>query len=91
MAVSKRNTATSHAQEPPLTIARVALHARGVGQVRAGAALNLREVALADGFAEVLLDHAGEFHLRQFTVEAADGALHFAEVSKFFTERHCNL
>jgi len=28
MAVSKRNTPTSHAQEPPLTIARVALYAR---------------------------------------------------------------
>jgi DNA invertase Pin-like site-specific DNA recombinase len=28
MAVSKRNTATSHTQEPPLTIARVALYAR---------------------------------------------------------------
>ena len=28
MAVSKRNTASSHAQEPPLTIARVALYAR---------------------------------------------------------------
>jgi DNA invertase Pin-like site-specific DNA recombinase len=28
MAVSKRNTATSHSQEPPLTIARVALYAR---------------------------------------------------------------
>ena len=28
MAVSKRNTALSHAQEPPLTIARVALYAR---------------------------------------------------------------
>src|SRR5271166_3576030 len=28
MAVSQRNTASSHAQEPPLTIARVALYAR---------------------------------------------------------------
>jgi hypothetical protein len=28
MAVSKRNTASVHAQEPPLTIARVALYAR---------------------------------------------------------------
>ncbi len=28
MAVSKRNTASSHPQEPPLTIARVALYAR---------------------------------------------------------------
>jgi len=28
MAVSKRNTASSHAQESPLTIARVALYAR---------------------------------------------------------------
>ena len=28
MAISKRNTAASHAQEPPLTIARVALYAR---------------------------------------------------------------
>ena len=28
MAVSKRNTASSHTQEPPLTIARVALYAR---------------------------------------------------------------
>jgi hypothetical protein len=26
--------------------------------------------------------------LRQLAVEAADGALHFPEVSKFFTERH---
>jgi hypothetical protein len=28
MAVNQRNTASSHAQEPPLTIARVALYAR---------------------------------------------------------------
>jgi hypothetical protein len=28
MAISKRNTAQSHTQEPPLTISRVALYAR---------------------------------------------------------------
>src|SRR5262249_27180754 len=44
---------------------------RGIGEVGAGAALDLGEVALADALAGFLLDEAGEFGLRELTIETA--------------------
>ena len=64
---------------------------RRIRQVRPRPALDLRKIALADGLAELLLDQAGQFLLRQFAVEAAQRALHFPQVPEFFTECHCNL
>ena len=52
-------------------------HARGIRQVGPGAALNLREIALADGFSQFLLHQPRQFDLRQFAVEAAEGAFYF--------------
>ncbi len=68
-------------------------HAGGIGQMRPRAAFDLREIALADGFAELLLDQPGHLLLREFAVEAAERAFHFPQVPEFFTESHiaiCN-
>jgi hypothetical protein len=51
----------------------------------AGAAFDLREVALADALADLFLDEAGEFGLRQLPIEAAEGAFDFTEVPEFLT------
>src|SRR4051812_36419813 len=59
-------------------------HARRVGQVRAGAALDLREIALADGLAELLQDEARQLDLRDFAVEPTQGAFDFAQVPELF-------
>jgi hypothetical protein len=52
------------------------------------AALDLRKITLADGFAEILLNEAGHFELGELTVESAQGALDLPQVPKFFTESH---
>src|SRR5947208_9987805 len=54
-------------------------HASGIGEVGSRAALDLREIALADGFAELFLDQTGEFHLRDVAVEPPKGAFDFTQ------------
>ena len=49
MAVSKRNTASSLTQEPPLTIARVALYARVSTLNGQDPEMQLSELPAADG------------------------------------------
>jgi hypothetical protein len=69
--------------------------ARGVGEVRAGAALDLREIGLADGgFAGLFaggvlqLDGADELLLGHGAVDATEVALDFAEITDFVCEFH---
>src|SRR5262249_37256197 len=63
-------------------------HAAGVGQVRARAALDLRKVALADRLAQLFLDQARDFELREFAVESAQGSFHLPEIAKFLAQSH---
>ena len=63
-------------------------HARRISEVRPRAALDLREIALADGFAQLLLDQPRHLLLGKFAVQAAEGAFHLPQVPKFFTEPH---
>src|ERR1017187_3083562 len=63
-------------------------HARRIGKVRTRAALDLREVALADGLSQLFLDQPGHLELRELTVEPAERAFHFAEVAELFAELH---
>jgi hypothetical protein len=58
-------------------------HAAGVGQVRSNATLDLRDVALADRLALLLLDEPDQLLLGQLAIEAAKGSLDFAEVPDF--------
>ena len=60
----------------------------GVGQVRARAALDLREVGLADRRVHLLANGAHQFLLRHGAVESAEGAFDFAEVADFLAEFH---
>ena len=70
--------------------------ARRVGQVRARAALDLREIRLADrGFARLLaggvllLDGADQLLLSHGTVEPAEIAFYLAQITDFVAELHC--
>lgn len=62
--------------------------AGGVGEMGAGAALDLGEVALAKGGAGLLAEEADELLLREGALEAAEFAFRLAEVSEFFAEFH---
>jgi hypothetical protein len=63
-------------------------HPGRIGKVRPCTALDLREIALADRFAELLLDHPGKLLLGELTAEPAECAFDLPQVPKFFTERH---
>jgi len=56
--------------------------------VRPGAALDLREVGLADGLPQFILDGADHFLLGHLAIVAAQGALHLAEIAEFLSELH---
>ena len=66
--------------------------ASGVGEVRAGSALDLREVGLTDGFAVgrtgIGLDGADELLLGHGPVEASEVAFDLAEITYFVAELH---
>ena len=61
---------------------------RGVGQVRPGTALNLREVTLAQLLAGLRFNGPDRLLLVQIAVKAAQAAFHFPQVSDFLTELH---
>src|SRR5579859_1070791 len=57
------------------------------------AALDLRQVALADRFFLLLLNQPCQLLLRDLAAESAEGPFDFAQVPDFLTERHiamCN-
>src|SRR5277367_3273471 len=62
----------------------------GVGEMRTGAALDLREIGLADGgFAVAVgLDGADELLLGHGAIEAAEAAFDFTEIPNFVAELH---
>src|SRR6266446_5655452 len=57
-------------------------------KVRARAALDLREIGLADRLAELFLDRANDFLLCHRASQSAKRALDFAQVSEFGPEFH---
>ena len=62
--------------------------------MRPRAALDLREIGLADGAPDLLLEQADDLELGELAVEAAERALDLAEVAEFFAEPHitiCNI
>jgi hypothetical protein len=63
-------------------------HARGVGEMGTPAAFNLRQLGLAEGQIQFLLDGADDFLLCHFTAQAAKGPFHFAKIAQLFTELH---
>src|SRR6266511_2857400 len=63
-------------------------HARGIGQVRPRAALDLREIRLADRFAQFFLDGSNNLLLCHRSSQSAKGSLDFAHVSEFGAEFH---
>src|ERR1700678_892475 len=63
-------------------------HARRVSQVWPGAALDLRQVRLAETSAHFFLERAGEILLGHLAAEPAQRAFDEAQVSKFFAEFH---
>src|SRR5208337_5280190 len=62
--------------------------ARRLRHVRASSAFDLRDVRLADGFAQLLADGAHQFELGQGAVEAAQRTFHLAQVTDFLAQRH---
>ncbi len=66
-------------------------HAGRVGQVRALAALDLREVGLADVNAELFADGVGDGLLRQLAVLPAERAFNVAEIAELFADSHNRL
>ena len=68
-------------------------HTRRLRHVRAFAALDLREIRLADRVACLALDSLQQFLLRHWAVVATQGAFHLAEVTNFLSDCHianCN-
>src|SRR5262249_16006626 len=63
-------------------------HTGGIGQVRPRSAFDLREIALADRFAEFLLNHAAELLLRKLAAEPPQRAFPLAHVPNSFPDRH---
>src|SRR5262249_32461028 len=63
-------------------------HARGVGQVPAAAAFDLRKIRLADALAQFFPHSADHFLLRHLALESAKPPFHFPEVAYFFAECH---
>jgi hypothetical protein len=63
---------------------------RVVREMRAGAAFNLREVGLAERFAEFLPDGGRHFLLAHLASEAAEVALDGSQRPDFLAQRHCN-
>src|SRR5579864_301871 len=63
-------------------------HAGGIGEMGAGAALDLREIGLADALAHLLLDGADNLLLGKGAAVAAQRAFHFAQVADFLPELH---
>ena len=61
-----------------------------VREVRARAALDLREIGLAERSAELVADGANDFLLAQLTAETAELAFDLAQRSNFLAEGHCN-
>ena len=66
-------------------------HARGVGQVRSRAALDLREVRLAQPTASFFLQRARQVLLRHLVIHAAQRAFDQAQVAEFFAELHITI
>src|SRR5205085_7399253 len=64
---------------------------RVAGEVAALAALNLRQVGLADAAAELLSESLADFDLGHLAVEAAGVAFEGAEPGELFAECHNNL
>src|SRR5271165_747172 len=63
-------------------------HARRVGEVRTRAALELRQVRLAQAASQFLLERVGQLLLCHLAVHVAQGAFDQPEVAKFFAEFH---
>ena len=63
---------------------------RMMRQMRARAALDLREIRLAEGGVELGADGADDFLLAHLAAEAAQFAFHLAQRSDFLAEGHCN-
>src|SRR6185312_497647 len=63
-------------------------HARGIGQMGTGAALDLRKVGLADAFAHLLLHRAHHLLLGQRPAVTAQRAFHLAQVADFLAQSH---
>src|SRR3954462_2783913 len=66
-------------------------HARGVGKVRTRAALDLREIRLADALLHLLLHGAGDLKLRHLAVKSTQRAFYGAQVTDFFAQLHSKL
>ena len=62
--------------------------ARGLGHVRTLAAFDLREIGLADGTASLRLNRLQQFLLGHGTIEAAQRALHFPQVTNLLGQLH---
>src|SRR5262245_7594517 len=63
-------------------------HPSGIGEVRARAALDLREVGLADRTPFLTSDGADDFLLRHLAVQAPERSLHQPQVANFLSETH---
>ena len=63
-------------------------HARGIGQMRAAATFDLRQIRLADGLFQFTLDGADDFLLRHLAAQSPQSALHLAEIADFVAELH---
>src|SRR5258706_7792118 len=63
-------------------------HARSIGQVRPCAALDLRQVRLADRPARFFFDRADEFLLSHCSSQAAQRAFDLAQIFEFGSKLH---
>jgi len=60
-------------------------HPRGIGEVRTGAAFNLREIGLGNRLLQFLRDSANDFLLGHLPLQAAECSLYFPQVAKLFS------
>jgi hypothetical protein len=67
--------------------------ARGIRQMRTRAALDLRQIRLADAvaLAQFLANGPNQFQLRHGALEPAKRSFDFAEVTDFFAQLHINI
>src|SRR3974390_2095678 len=63
-------------------------HARGVGEMRASSAFDLRQVRLAQARAKFFLQSGGELLLRHLAIHVAESAFDQAQVPEFFAKFH---
>jgi hypothetical protein len=56
--------------------------------VGAQSAFNLRQVRLADGFANLLLDFPDDLLLGHFPAQSAQRSFYFPQVPQFFSQSH---